>query len=98
MELQIRNYILYKARTFEERKKELQRLKKFYEEMKQDIIDETTSNMDGLPRGKGGKSDPTQSKVLRFEQLSNRIKILEREINIFNKAEEKINAMRFINS
>lgn len=93
MDLQIRNYILYKARTFEQRKKELQVLKKRYEEMKQDIIEETNGAIDGLPRGKGGKSDPTQMKVLRFEHLDKRISTLEKEIEIFNKAEEKIAIM-----
>ena len=93
MELQIRNYILYKARTFEQRKKELQKLKKIYEEMKQDIIDESPGVPDGQPRGKGGTSDPTASKVLRFEQLDRRIKTLEKEIDTFAKTEEKINIM-----
>ena len=93
MDLQIRNYILYKARTFEQRKKELQKLKKRYEEMKQDIIDESPEYMDGMPHGKGGTSDPTQSKVLRFEKLDQRIKVLERELAIFDKVEEKITIM-----
>ena len=93
MDLQIRNYILYKARTFEQRKKELQLLKKHYEEMKQDIIDETPGQMDGMPKGKGGKSDPTQSKVIRFEQLNKRIDTLEKEIKTFEKTEEKITIM-----
>ena len=93
MELAIRNYILYKARTLEQRKKELRSLKELYEEMKLDIIEETTTSMDGLPRGKGGKSDPTSSKVLRFEQLNKRIANLERELKVFEKAEEKINIM-----
>lgn len=93
MDLQVRNYILYKARTIEKRKKELEQLKRFYEEMKQDIIDETTNNLDGMPKGKGGKSDPVQSKVIRFEQLDKRIKLLEKEIETFKKTEEKIEIM-----
>lgn len=93
MELQIRNYILYKARTFEQRKKELRKLKEIYEEMKRDIIDESPEYMDGQPHGKGGTSDPVSSKVIKFEKLDKRISTLEHELNTFAKAEEKINIM-----
>lgn len=93
MDLHVRNYILYKARTFEERRKELEKLKKHYEEMKKDIIEESAGNLDGMPKGKGGKSDPVQNKVLRFEQLDKRIKVLSGEIETFKKVEEKIDML-----
>ncbi len=93
MDLHIRNYILYKTRNLNEQKKVLQKLKKHYEEMKQDIIDETTGVMDGQPRGKGQISDPTQAKVIRFEQLDKRIKNIENELDVFKKFEEKVTIM-----
>ena len=93
MELQVRNYILYKARTFEKRRKELEGLKKCYEEMKRDIIDESRGNFDGMPHGKGTTSDPVLSNVLRFEQLDRRIKTLEKELDIFRKYDEKTRIM-----
>lgn len=93
MELQIRNYILYKLRTLDYQKKQLEKLKAYWEERKMDIIDESSGEMDGLPRGKGRKSDPVQNKVIRFEQVEQRIKTLEKELDIIAKFEKKINVM-----
>ena len=93
MDLKIRNYVLYKVRTFEARRKELERLQKSYESMKRDIIDESGMVLDGQPKGQGQVSDPTQSKVIRIEHLDKRIKTLEKELDVFRKFDEKINAM-----
>ena len=93
MELAIRNCILYKLRNYDVRLKELDKLKKCYEERKQEIIDESPAYMDGLPHGKGTVSNPTQNKVIRIEQLDKRIKTMDREFDTFRKFEEKINAM-----
>ena len=93
MELQVRNYILYKLRTLEQQKKQLLKLKECLEERKRDIIDESSSEITGLPRAKGGKSDPTQSKVIRFEQLDKRVKTLEQELDTIEKFEGKVLTM-----
>jgi len=62
MDLHVRNYILYKARTLKEQQKKLERLKALQKEIEKDIIDESPAAMDGMPRGKGGTSDPVASK------------------------------------
>lgn len=76
MDKPIRKYVLYKARNLREMKKELKRLK----EVRQDIIDSSPLPPDGQPKGKGGTSNPVESKVLRLEKLNFRCDKLAREI------------------
>lgn len=90
MDLHVRNYILYKARTLNERKKELQRLQEKREQMRNDIIDSSPAFFDGQPRGKGQTGDPTQKKAMRLEELDKRIFMLDEELKSFLKAEDTI--------
>ena len=80
MDQRIKKYIQYKARTLEDRKKELARLKAERETLRQDIIDESPGGMDGMPRGKGKTSSPVESKVLRLEKVDRRIEVLDKEL------------------
>ncbi len=90
MDLHVRNYILYKIRTLDERKKELNKLLEARERMRNEVIDSSPSAMDGQPRGKGGTSDPTLSKVLKLEQIDKRIGVIDNELKAIKRAEEKI--------
>lgn len=90
MDIRIRKYIQYKARTLNERKKELYKLTKKREELRRDVIDSSPAGMDGQPRGKGGTSNPTESKVLRLEKIDKRIEVLDTEIKKFADVEQKI--------
>ncbi len=90
MDLHIRNYILYKIRTLDERKKELNRLLEARERMRSEVIESSPGAMDGQPRGKGGTSDPVLSKVLKLEEIDKRISVLDNELKAIERAEKKI--------
>ena len=93
MDIRIQKYIQYKIRTLNERKKELERLMKQREELRKDIIDESPTPADGQPRGKGGTSNPVESKVLRLEKVDRRIGTLDEELKKFAEVEEKVRLM-----
>lgn len=93
MDQRIKKYIQYKARTLEDRKKELARLKTERETLRQDIIDESPGGMDGMPRGKGKTSSPVESKVLRLEKVDRRIEVLDKELKKYIEVENKIRLM-----
>lgn len=90
MDLQTRNYILYKIRTISKRKREFERLKKERDIIRKDIIDESPAPIDGQPRGKGKTSSPVEHKVLRLENIEKRMSNLDREFLAFEQAEKKI--------
>lgn len=93
MDQRIKKYIQYKARTINDRKKELERLKAERETLRKDIIDESPAPMDGLPRGKGRTSSPVESKVERLEKVDRRIATLDTELKKYLAMEEKIRLM-----
>lgn len=94
MDIRIKKYIQYKVRTLNERKKEIEKLQKQREELRQNIIDESPSPQDGQPKGKGGSSSPVENKVLKLEKIDRRIGVLDSEIKKFQEIEEKIRLMR----
>lgn len=94
MDKRIRKYILYKARTLEERKRELKRLQYKREEMRKNLIDSSGSVMDGQPRGKGGVGNPTETKALKLTELDRRIKKLEEEIKVFTNFESTVTGIQ----
>ena len=93
MDLHVKNYILFKARTLGKQKKKLEQLNKAYERMRRDIIDESPTPPDGMPRGKGKTSDPVMSKVIRLEKISERIKAIDKEVLAFDRAEKRISEL-----
>lgn len=54
-----------------------------YPRMKEDadaILVESPGPSDGLPRGKGGTSDPNAGKAIRREELLAKIRVIDREL------------------
>lgn len=94
MDIRIRKYIQYKVRTLNERRKELDKLNAKREELRRQVIDESPAYMDGQPRGKGGTSNPTESKVIKLEKIDRRIGVLDSELKKYAEIEEKIRLMR----
>ena len=90
MDKRIRKFIMYKAQSQEQRRKELEWLKAKREEMRQDLIDSSPEYMDGQPRGKGGTGDPTQRKALKLIDIDKRVKTLEEELQVFKDYENEI--------
>lgn len=76
MDRPIRSYILYRARHLRQMEREIRTL----EERKRDIIDSSPTPPDGIPRGQGAVSNPTESKAIRLEKINARIEKLRKDI------------------
>lgn len=94
MDKRIRKYILYKARTLEERKRELKKLQAKRSEMREDLIDSSNAPMDGQPTGKGKIGNPTELKALKLLEIDRRIKRLQEEIQVFNAFEKRVTGLQ----
>lgn len=90
MDKRIRKYILYKAKTLEERKKELRNLLERREELRKNLIDSTGAAPDGQPTGKGRVGNPTEQKALKLVEIDRRIDKLQEEIGVFTKFEANV--------
>lgn len=86
--------MLYKVRTFGERKKELQKLLATREELRKDVIEETGNVPDGQPTGKGMTGNPTEKKALRLIEVDRRIARLEEEIRILTEFEKNLQGIQ----
>lgn len=84
MERHIRKIVLWKARHLEEMKKELWKL----EEMKRNIIEASPMPPNGMPRGNGSTSNPTESKAIRLSKIDTRIEKLKFEIRTIQETRE----------
>lgn len=93
MDKRIRKYILYKAKTLDERKKELRRLKEKRAEMER-ALGSISISLDGLPKGKGKVGTPTETEALRFVELDRRIARLEEEIQVFTTFEQRVTGLQ----
>jgi len=93
MDRRLRKYVLYRVQSREKSRKELDRLESIRKEMRGDVIDESSSVMDGQPRGKGGTSDVTQRKAFRLIEIDRRIDKLKMELSAIKNVEDKIYLM-----
>lgn len=93
MDIQIRKYIQYEIRELSKRKKEQKKLEQRLKELRQEILDESPLPPDGQPRGKGASSNPVENKVIRLEKVEKRFEVLNRELENFDKLENKIMLM-----
>lgn len=94
MDIRVKKYIQYKIRTLSDRRREFDKLQRKRDELRMDIIDESPAPQDGQPRGKGGTSNPVETKVLKLEKIDKRIETLDREIKKFSEVEANIRLMR----
>lgn len=93
MDKRIRKYILYKAKTLEERRKELIRLREKRAEMER-TRGSISISFDGQPKGKGKVGNPTEQEAIRFVEIDRRITKLEEEINVFAKFEKQVTGIQ----
>jgi hypothetical protein len=91
MDKRIRKYILYKAKTLEERKRELQHLQIKRRELRNTLLDSTGGMaMDGMPHAKGKVGNPTEQKALKLVEIDRRINKLIEEIEVFDRFEKSL--------
>lgn len=93
MDLRVRKFVLYKIQNKEKNRRKLEQYKSIRKAMRQDIIDESSGEIDGQPRGKGKTGDVTQRKALRLIDLDNRIERMEKDLMAIDIIEKKINRM-----
>lgn len=77
MDRPVRKFVLWKCRNIPKLQERLDN----YRRMRDDIIDESSSGIDGQPKAKYTFNDAVSNKVVRRENLDFSIKKLEYEIN-----------------
>lgn len=95
MDKRIRKYVLYKARTLEERKREFYGLLVKRKELRKNLLDSTGGTaLDGQPTGKGRVGNPTEQKALKLVEIDKRIEKLQEEIRVFTNFEATVTGLQ----